>query len=105
MCEWKGAATYWDLSLLPPPSPSSSTAPSNTESSSSTPVRSRIWSYESPTPGFTSIKGYLSFYAGPWQCFVDGEEVEAQPGDFYGGWVTSEVQRETMKGRPGTGWW
>ena len=98
MCEWKGAATYWDISL-PPPSPSSSST------SASSHVRSRIWSYESPTPGFTSITGYLSFYAGPWQCFVDGEEVEAQPGDFYGGWVTSEVQRDTMKGKPGTGWW
>ena len=24
-------------------------------------------------------------------CFVDGEPVEAQHGDFYGGWITHEV--------------
>ncbi|EXF77548.1 hypothetical protein CFIO01_12164 [Colletotrichum fioriniae PJ7] len=54
-------------------------------------VSNRIWSYESPTPGFEAIKGYLSFYADPWNCFVDGEAVQPQPGDFYGGWVTSEI--------------
>ena len=37
------------------------------------------------------IKEYLSFYAGPWECYVDGEKVQAQDGDFYGGWVTSEL--------------
>ncbi|KAI9870404.1 MAG: hypothetical protein M1830_004291, partial [Pleopsidium flavum] len=54
-------------------------------------VHNRIWSYENPTKPFEKIKGYLSFYAGPWECFVDEERVEAQPGDFYGGWVTGEV--------------
>lgn len=54
-------------------------------------MKDRIWSYDTPTKGYQDIKGYLSFYAGPWQCFVDGEEVKPQPGDFYGGWVTSEL--------------
>jgi hypothetical protein len=59
-------------------------------------------SYDKPTKGFESIKGYLCFYAGPWDCFVNGEKVEPQPGDFYGGWMTSEIERSTVKGGPGT---
>jgi uncharacterized protein (DUF427 family) len=68
-CEWKGSATYYDFK---PPSGGDN-------------IKSRIWTYESPTEKFKPIKGYVSFYAGPWKCFVDGEEVKPQPGDFYGG--------------------
>ena len=74
-CEWKGAATYYEVT-----SPSTGMRTAN-----------RIWSYDNPTSGFVPIQGYLSLYAGPWDCFVDGEKVEAQPGDFYGGWVTSDI--------------
>jgi hypothetical protein len=55
-------------------------------------VSNRIWSYQEPTKGFEAIKGFLAFYAGPWECYVDGERVQPQPGDFYGGWVTSDVE-------------
>jgi len=35
---------------------------------------------------------------------VDGEQVQAQAGDFYGGWITSRVVGP-FKGGPGTlGW-
>ncbi|KAL9604004.1 MAG: hypothetical protein Q9219_000766 [cf. Caloplaca sp. 3 TL-2023] len=88
-CEWKGRATYWSI-----------TNPSNTAET----VRNRIWSYTQPTKGFESIKDYLSFYAGPWDCYVDGERVEPQPGDFYGGWVTSDIEGP-IKGGPGTWGW
>ncbi|KAH9235344.1 hypothetical protein K456DRAFT_1834584 [Colletotrichum gloeosporioides 23] len=80
-CEWKGAATYYAI-----------TAPRTSNVQEPHVVSNRIWSYNSPTPGFDAIKGYLSFYAGPWDCFVDGELVEPQPGDFYGGWVTSDIE-------------
>ncbi|TQN70948.1 hypothetical protein CSHISOI_04552 [Colletotrichum shisoi] len=80
-CEWKGVATYY-----------STTAPGSSSTGKSVDVSNRIWSYESPTSGFEAIAGYFSFYAGPWNCFVDGEAVQPQPGDFYGGWVTSEVE-------------
>ncbi|MCJ1410220.1 hypothetical protein MMC19_004305 [Ptychographa xylographoides] len=93
-CEWKGRATYWDIKR-----PSSE--PSNSTKSV---VRNRIWSYESPTKGFTPIKDYVSFYAGPWDCYVDGELVKPQPGDFYGGWMTSEIVGQ-VKGGPGTWGW
>ncbi|KAM0805701.1 hypothetical protein BDR22DRAFT_884671 [Usnea florida] len=89
-CEWKGRATYWNLQ---------SPGDDNKEV-----VRNRAWSYEAPTKAFEAIKGYVSLYAGPWSCYVDGEEVEAQPGDFYGGWVTSDIEGR-VKGGPGTWGW
>lgn len=90
MCEWKGKATYYEVA--------NPTNPSEV-------VKNRIWSYDSPTEGFKAIKGYLSFYAGPWDCYVDGERVEPQPGDFYGGWMTSDIERSSVKGGPGTWGW
>lgn len=89
-CEWKGRATYH--SIANPSQPDEV-------------VRNRIWSYETPTNSFGAIKGYLSFYAGPWDCFVDGEQVHAQPGDFYGGWMTSDIEQSAVKGGPGTWGW
>ncbi len=38
------------------------------------------------------------------ECTVDGELVTAQPGDFYGGWITSEIVGP-FKGAPGTQGW
>jgi uncharacterized protein (DUF427 family) len=76
-CEWKGWATYYTVSF-------------KTGDGKDETVKDRIWSYESPTDGFKDLKGYVSFYAGPWDCYVDGELVKPQPGDFYGGWTTSE---------------
>lgn len=89
-CEWKGRATYYAVEN---PSKRGEVA------------KNRVWSYDSPNKGFESLKGYLSFYAGPWDCYVDGEKVEPQPGDFYGGWMTSEIERSTVKGGPGTWGW
>jgi hypothetical protein len=53
------------------------------------------------------LKDYLSFYAytglskdeagGEWRCFVDDEMVGEQEGDFYGGWITSNIKGK-MKG-------
>lgn len=84
-CEWKGAATYFSAA----------------DEASGQTVANRIWAYERPTQRFEAIRGYLSFYAGaPWECYVDGEAVQAQPGDFYGGWVTSEIEG-IVKGRNG----
>ncbi len=90
LCEWKGTATYWALKLND----------TNEE------VKGKIWSYDSPTQPFKDIKGYVSFYASsvPWECFVDDEKVAPQPGDFYGGWSTSELEG-VQKGGPGTWGW
>lgn len=88
MCEWKGLATYYDVCPA-----------DGTEI-----IRRRVWSYENPTPQFKPIAGYMSFYASPFECYVDDERVEPQPGDFYGGWKTNDITG-TIKGGPGTlGW-
>ncbi len=85
-CEWKGAATYWALAAA---------------GEGGEPVG---WSYPAPTPAFARLAGYLSFYPGRVECYVDGERVRPQPGGFYGGWITDEIVGP-VKGSPGTGGW
>lgn len=85
-CEWKGTATYWNIIV-------------NGER-----IPKAAWSYHNPSSRFELIDGYYSFYPGKVNCFVDGERVQPQPGEFYGGWVTSEIVGP-MKGEHGTGGW
>ncbi|KAM5347177.1 hypothetical protein ACJ41O_010182 [Fusarium nematophilum] len=73
-CHWKGRSTHYSV-----------------KGPDGTILANRVWSYEDPRPGFEAIKGYVSFYARPWQCFVDGERVLPQRSDMRGGWVTAEV--------------
>ena len=87
MCEWKGRASYFNVTL-----PSTETVPR------------RVWAYLNPTPQFKPIAGYYSFYASPFECYVDGEKVDPQPGNFYGGWKTSWIEG-AIKGAPGTNFW
>ena len=86
ICEWKGSASYWSLRVGDRTQPKVA------------------WSYENPFPEFTSISGYLSFYPSKLECFVGVERVRPQPGDFYGGWITSEIVGP-FKGDPGTSGW
>jgi hypothetical protein len=37
-------------------------------------------------------------------CWIGDERVEAQPGDFYGGWITGDIAGP-FKGAPGTLRW
>ena len=86
VCEWKGAATYWDV-VLPDR------------------VLAAVgWSYETPTPRFVPITGHLSFMPGQIDCFIDGEQVLPQSGGFYGGWITRDVVGP-FKGEPGSWGW
>jgi uncharacterized protein (DUF427 family) len=84
-CEWKGQASYWALADNPEDGPIG-------------------WSYEGPSERFAAIDGYLSFYPSRIACYVDGERVQPQPGEFYGGWVTGRIAGP-IKGEPGTGHW
>ncbi|NJN84869.1 MAG: DUF427 domain-containing protein [Caldilineaceae bacterium] len=86
VCEWKGAARYWALFEGP------------------TAAAEIGWSYPNPTDGFAAIAGFFSFYPSRVLCTVNGEVVNAQPGGFYGGWVTGEIVGP-FKGKPGTGHW
>ena len=86
-CEWKGAATYWDVVV-------------------GDVVLARVgWSYASPTPPLAVLRDHVAFYAVPFdRCSVDGEVVTPQPGEFYGGWITSRVVGP-FKGIPGSRGW
>lgn len=86
-CEFKGSAIYWDLFV-------------NGKS-----VNNVAWSYPVPTNTFLPIQGYLAFYASKVDaCYVDGELVQSQEGDFYGGWITNDIVGP-FKGGIGTWGW
>jgi uncharacterized protein (DUF427 family) len=86
-CEWKGAASYFDLVA------------------DQTVAHRAAWTYLAPTPGFEDLAGAIAVMPGSVErCLVDGEVARPQPGGFYGGWVTSSVVGP-FKGEPGTlGW-
>ncbi len=86
-CEWKGKGRYYHFQ--------------NGEQQ----ISNLAWFYDKPFEKFNAIKNYLAFYAGKAdQCLVDGEVVIAQPGQFYGGWITSNI-KGPFKGVPGSlGW-
>jgi uncharacterized protein (DUF427 family) len=86
-CEWKGAARYFDV-----------TAGGVT-------ARRAAWCYDKPNPRFAALAGYLAFYASALQeARVGDMRVTPQPGDFYGGWVTANLEGQ-IKGAPGTRHW
>ncbi|MEL7122742.1 MAG: DUF427 domain-containing protein [Bacteroidota bacterium] len=86
-CEWKGRANYWNLIVDNQTSPMAA------------------WSYPAPNTRFLPIKDYLAFYATRVdECYVDGERVQAQEGDFYGGWITNDIVGP-FKGGTGTWGW
>ncbi|MFW6333444.1 MAG: DUF427 domain-containing protein [Thermodesulfobacteriota bacterium] len=62
------------------------------------------WSYPNPTSDFESIRDYIAFYPTALACYVSGERVRPQPGQFYGGWVTNEIIGP-FKGEPGSENW
>jgi hypothetical protein len=68
-------------------------------------VEDAAWFSPNPTPGYEAIQGHVALYPGRMDaCYVDGERVEAQPGGFYGGWITDDIGA-LFKGRPGTAGW
>ena len=74
ICEWKGVARYFDV-----------TGGTRT-------ANRAAWAYDNPTPGFAALAGYLAFYPGLMDaCFVGTARVTPQPGDFYGGWFTPNL--------------
>jgi uncharacterized protein (DUF427 family) len=86
-CEWKGQARYFDVSI------------------GDTTAACAAWTYDDPTARFSSLAGYLAFYAGLMDEICIGNlRVMPQPGDFYGGWVTQNLDGR-IKGAPGTRHW
>ncbi len=73
-CEWKGAASYYTITV------------------GDRSVPNGAWYYPNPSPDYVAIKDYVALYPGKMEaCLVDGEKVVAQPGDFYGGWITHDI--------------
>lgn len=73
-CEWKGTASYYTVKI------------------GEKQATNAAWYYPDPTPNFAPIKDYVAFYPSLMdQCLVNGETVKAQPGDFYGGWITDDI--------------
>ncbi len=87
LCEWKGEAVYWTVRSGERTSPRAA------------------WSYPRPLAGFEAIRGYFAFHAGRVDaCFVGRESASPQPGEYYGGWITSAVVGP-FKGEPGSERW
>jgi uncharacterized protein (DUF427 family) len=87
LCEWKGNARYWTVRVGKKCSENAG------------------WSYPEPWVGFELITDYIAFNAGKMDaCYVGNEKVLPQPGNYYGGWITSEIVGP-LKGEPGTEGW
>lgn len=86
-CEWKGAAHYYDVQV------------------GETLAAQAAWAYDSPRDVYRQLREHVAFYPQPMdECTLDGEVVKPQPGDFYGGWVTSKVVGP-FKGETGSWGW
>lgn len=86
-CEWKGHARYYTVAVGDRQAPNAA------------------WFYPDPTPPFESMKNYVAFYPHLMEaCYVNGELVQPQPGNFYGGWITSEIVGPFKGGAGSWGW-
>ena len=86
-CEWKGAASYYSITV------------------DDKTITEAAWHYRRPTHPYEAIANYIAIYPGKMDaCYIDGEKVQAQEGDFYGGWITSEIVGP-FKGGVGTAGW
>lgn len=87
ICEWKGAARYYDVVI------------------GDRVAERAAWAYDRPSNRYPEIRGHLAFYAHLMDaCYVDGQLVDAQAGTFYGGWITPDIVGP-FKGSPGTAGW
>lgn len=86
-CEWKGNARYYDLVV------------------GDRKIFRAAWAYPSPSRAFEPIRDHIAFYPHLMDaCFVGAEQVQAQAGGFYGGWITSNIVGP-FKGEPETRGW
>lgn len=86
-CEWKGRAHYYDALV------------------DGVRVASIAWAYATPTKDFEAIRGHLAFYLPRLdEGLVEEERAVAQPGGFYGGWITSDLAGP-FKGASGSWGW
>ena len=86
-CEFKGVATHFDVVA------------------GDRVARAAAWAYDEPSPGYEALRDHVAFYPARMDaCLLGGERVDAQDGDFYGGWITADLLGP-FKGRSGTAGW
>lgn len=86
-CEWKGRAVYFDVT------------------GGGRRVERAAWAYPDPNPRFAGIADWVAVYPSAMDaCFLGDVQVEAQEGDFYGGWITPEIIGPFKGGRGTWGW-
>ena len=87
VCEWKGRASYFDVAA------------------GGRRALRAAWHYPDPVPAYAVLAGHVAVMPALVDaCFVDGEQVRAQEGGFYGGWVTDRLVGP-FKGIPGSWGW
>lgn len=86
-CEWKGVASYFDVVA------------------GARRAGAAAWTYREPVERYAALRDHIALYPGRMDaCWLDDELVQSQPGDFYGGWISSDL-RGPFKGGPGTAGW
>ena len=87
LCEWKGVAQYWSVRVGDRVS------------------HDAAWCYPDPDPTYAALRHHLAFHAGRVdRCSVGGVRVTAQPGGYYGGWITPDLLGP-FKGEAGSERW
>jgi uncharacterized protein (DUF427 family) len=87
VCEWKGKASYL-----------------HAEAGGKW-AKHVAWHYPEPKEGYERLAGHLAFYPGRVDAaYLDDEKVTPQPGEYYGGWITEEIEGP-FKGEPGSDGW
>ncbi|MGF1649538.1 MAG: DUF427 domain-containing protein [Hyphomicrobiaceae bacterium] len=81
-CEWKGFSCALDAG----------------------PIDNAGWMLRSAYVEFAHLLGWLAFYPQKLDCSINGDAVMAQPGAYYGGWITPDLAGP-FKGAPGSGDW
>ncbi|MGD1889648.1 MAG: DUF427 domain-containing protein [Cyclobacteriaceae bacterium] len=86
-CEFKGRAGYYTVRV------------GNKE------ILEAAWFYPNPVQGYETLKDHVAFYPSRMEaCYLGDEQVKAQEGDFYCGWITSDIVGP-FKGGAGTWGW
>jgi uncharacterized protein (DUF427 family) len=87
VCEWEGTASYLHAEAR------------------GKRANRVAWRYPDPRPGFEQLRDHLAFYPRRVDAaYLDDEQVTPQPGAYYGGWITAEIEGP-FKGEPGSEGW
>ena len=92
--------------MTPTPTASGRAPPPTSTPRRAASARNRVaWFYPEPKQGFEQLKDHLAFYPRRVDAaYLDDELVTPQPGAYYGGWITEEIEGP-FKGEPGSEGW